>query len=255
MNFGKMTTGAASVVAGLLFAGSASAAEPYGVWMNDTGRGAIEIKDCDGKLCGHVVWVKDKSDTEGCGRQIIGEASKVGRSLWDNGWIYSPERKKRYDLELKALGDDRLRVKGYAGVKFLSKTMIWTRAPDDLERCGDDEQAATTGGRDEAAPSKPERVTREEPSSSSRRALSLEEIRAQERDREARRNDDRDNRSRDSGSSNDSVASNEPEEEKKGGLDVSSIRDKIGDVIQKDGDGNCKLDLPWVKLDFQCDKD
>ncbi|MEM8617413.1 MAG: hypothetical protein AAGF20_10815, partial [Pseudomonadota bacterium] len=30
---------------------------------------------------------------------------------------------------------DRLRVKGYKGSKFFSKTMIWTKAPADLERC------------------------------------------------------------------------------------------------------------------------
>ena len=27
---------------------------------------------------------------------------------------------------------------GYAGMKFLSETMTWTRAPADLKKCGDD---------------------------------------------------------------------------------------------------------------------
>jgi uncharacterized protein (DUF2147 family) len=116
--------------------------EPTGVWMNDTGRGAIEIKNCGGALCGHVVWVKDTTDTRGCGRQIIGNAAKVGTGVWDNGWIYNPDKKKKYDVELKPLSNGTLQVTGYAGSKFFSKKMIWKRAPSDLVRCGAEETIA-----------------------------------------------------------------------------------------------------------------
>jgi uncharacterized protein (DUF2147 family) len=119
-----------------------AAGDPTGVWFNDTGRGAIEIKPCGGALCGHVVWVKDPTDTKGCGRQIIGSAAKVGAGVWDNGWIYSPEKKQKYDVELKPLANGKLQVTGYAGTKLFSKTMIWTRAPADLARCGKPETIA-----------------------------------------------------------------------------------------------------------------
>ena len=121
---------------------TAQAADPTGVWINDTGRGAIEIKSCGASLCGHVVWVKDTSDTKGCGRQIIGNAAKVDGSTWDNGWIYSPEKKKKYDVELKPLSNGTLQVTGYAGTKLFSKTMIWKRAPANLVRCGAQETIA-----------------------------------------------------------------------------------------------------------------
>jgi hypothetical protein len=110
--------------------------------MNDTGRGAIEIKNCGGSLCGHVVWVKDTNDTKGCGRQIIGNAAKVGANVWDNGWIYNPDKKKKYDVELKPLSNGTLQVTGYAGSKFFSKTMIWKRAPANLVRCGSEQTVA-----------------------------------------------------------------------------------------------------------------
>ncbi len=113
-----------------------AASDPKGIWLNDTGRGAVEIKNCGGALCGHVVWVKDGADAKGCGKQIIGEARPAGGANWGNGWIYSPEKKRRYDVELTPLGEDKLRVVGYAGVKLFSKTMIWKRAPADLQRCG-----------------------------------------------------------------------------------------------------------------------
>ena len=131
-------TSAALVAAALTFpaASAHAASSPKGVWMNDTGRGAIEIKSCGDALCGHVVWVKATGDEKGCGKQIIGEARPAGSGHWDNGWIYSPEKKRRYDVELTPLSESRLRVVGYAGTKFFSKTMIWTKAPDDLQRCG-----------------------------------------------------------------------------------------------------------------------
>ena len=136
--------GPAVFATALLLSGTANAApDVTGVWINDTGRGAVEIKSCGDALCGHVVWTKDKADAKGCGKQIIGDATKVGAGLWDNGWIYSPEKKARYDVELKPLDNGNLRVTGYAGTKFFSKTMIWTRAPADLARC-DKVQAAVT---------------------------------------------------------------------------------------------------------------
>ena len=113
-----------------------AAPDPTGIWMNDTGRGAVEIKQCGNALCGNVVWVKSATDSKGCGKQIIGGVAPVGGGRWDNGWIYSPEKGRKYDVELTPLKNGTLRVTGYAGVKFLSKTMIWTRAPQDLQLCG-----------------------------------------------------------------------------------------------------------------------
>ena len=121
-----------------------AAPDPTGIWLNDTGRGAVEIKQCGNALCGNVVWVKAASDSNGCGKQVIGGVAPVGGGRWDNGWIYSPERGRKYDVELTPLKNGTLRVTGYAGVKFLSKTMIWKRAPQDLQLCGQTEAKAET---------------------------------------------------------------------------------------------------------------
>lgn len=133
--------------------GAFAASDPTGVWLNDTGRGAIEIKPCGNALCGNVVWVKDQADAKGCGKQIIGNVAPVGGGRWDNGWIYSPERGRRYNVELTPLADGKLRVTGYAGLRFLSKTMIWTRAPADLQLCGQ------SGTQVEAKPGQPANAT------------------------------------------------------------------------------------------------
>ena len=121
-----------------------AAPDPTGIWLNDTGRGAVEIKQCGNALCGNVVWVKAASDSKGCGKQVIGGVAPVGGGRWDHGWIYSPERGRKYDVELTPLKNGTLRVTGYAGVKFFSKTMIWKRAPQDLQLCGQTEAKAET---------------------------------------------------------------------------------------------------------------
>jgi uncharacterized protein (DUF2147 family) len=122
-------------LAATLSAASANAS-PLGVWLDHTGRGAVEISDCNGKLCGRLVWLKEANHKEGCGLQIFGDVKPVGTNRWDNGWIIDPEKdlNTRYDVEITLQGD-KLKVMGYAGMKFLSQTMIWKRAPDSLQKC------------------------------------------------------------------------------------------------------------------------
>ena len=56
-----------------------AAGSPYGVWIDQTGRGAVEITDCGGKLCGKLVWFQDaKYEKDGCNFQIIGNVRPVG---------------------------------------------------------------------------------------------------------------------------------------------------------------------------------
>jgi uncharacterized protein (DUF2147 family) len=135
--------------AGLIVGGTAWAdSDPRGVWIDDKGRGGVEIKDCGAHLCGHVVWARDEAESKkGCGKQIIGDVAPQGSGLWDNGWIYDPDTGKKYDVELKLLDDNRLSVKGYAGVKFFSRSMIWTRAPADTKRCDAVEAKTVEPGR------------------------------------------------------------------------------------------------------------
>lgn len=126
----------ASAAVVLFFAGSAAAnPDPRGVWIDHTGRGAVEITDCDEGLCGKLVWLKDADNAQACGIQILGEVKPVGSGVWDKGWIYDPEQDAKYSVELKPMGEDQLRVMGYLGTKLLSETMVWKRAPADLERC------------------------------------------------------------------------------------------------------------------------
>jgi uncharacterized protein (DUF2147 family) len=114
---------------------ASAAAEPTGIWIDHTGSGAVEITNCGGALCGRVVWVKDGASASACGMQILGNVKAVAGGKWDNGWIYDPEEKAKYSVEITPMGADRLKVMGYMGSKMLSETMMWKRAPADIKRC------------------------------------------------------------------------------------------------------------------------
>lgn len=124
-----------------------------GVWLDDTGQGAIEITPCGDRLCGRVVWLREPADQAGrpivdannpdpgrrrrpvCGLPVIGDLVRQNDGSWDRGWIYDPKVGKSYDVELRLNAPERLTVTGYVGIKLLSETFVWTRAPAALERC------------------------------------------------------------------------------------------------------------------------
>lgn len=145
MRFDRIATPCVGLALAMLSAAAAHADNsPLGVWIDHTGRGAVEINECEGKLCGRVAWVKDAENAKDCGKQIIGAVAPVGKNKWDNGWIYDPDRGQRFDVELTALEGDKLRVKGYAGTKWLSETYTWKRAPGDLQTCTAGQAAQAT---------------------------------------------------------------------------------------------------------------
>jgi uncharacterized protein (DUF2147 family) len=117
-----------------------------GIWLDQTGRGAVEVTNCGPNVCGRLVWVKDGKDAKGCGLQILGDVKPVAGGKYDNGWIYDPDEDQKYSVELTPIGADKLKVLGYAGSKFFSETMIWKRAPADLKRC--DAPGTTASGSD-----------------------------------------------------------------------------------------------------------
>ena len=117
----------------LLVSGEANAAAVSGLYYDHTGRSAIQVSKCGSGLCGRIVWLKNKAHESVCGTAIIGGGKKVGNS-YDTGWIYSPERGRKYSVEITPMGNS-LKVMGYAGSKMFSKTMMWKRAPSNLKRC------------------------------------------------------------------------------------------------------------------------
>ena len=146
-----------------------------GVWIDHTGRGAVEIVPCaqipapgvaapapppptakpvePQNLCGRIVWLQNPNDPKGkplvdnlnkdatkrgapiCGLQILGGVKPQTDGSWDKGWIYDPEQGSAFDVELRLRNPETLQVKGYLGVKFLSETYVWRRAKQLPPKC------------------------------------------------------------------------------------------------------------------------
>ncbi|MFA5958496.1 DUF2147 domain-containing protein [Hyphomicrobium sp.] len=248
-----------AAVPGSAFAGS----DPTGIWLNDTGRGAVEIKACGSAMCGNVVWVKSATDAGGCGKQVIGNVASVGAGRWDNGWIFSPERNRKYDVELTPLANGNLKVVGYAGMKFLSKTMIWKPAPADLQLCGQTEATKkpeiTTGTiPPPPAPAAPSAATsasmpapaKEAEATASEKTPPIAAAPAAKPDQaQAPATAPADETAKDDTGAPDD------------GNDIAGAlgKIKIGDlsldkVLTKTKSGKCKLDLPWLKVTIDCEQ-
>lgn len=138
---------------------AAGGVSELGLWYNDAGKGAVEIRPCAtsgrdaNKLCGFIVWLKEpnfkngKPLTDGynsdpskrhrpiCGLPVLGGLQRVSDGGYDNGWVYDPEQGQAFDAAIQLRTSDRLILTGYKGIKFFSKSFLWKRAPADLPRC------------------------------------------------------------------------------------------------------------------------
>jgi uncharacterized protein (DUF2147 family) len=138
-----------------------SAAPPeIGLWYDDSGKGAVQIAPCGGKLCGHIVWLQDPLSSNGkplrdkynpepgmrnrliCGIQVLGNLAPQSDGKWGQGWVYDPKVGKSYNVEISLSNQNTLTVYGYAGIKLFGKTLYWKRAPGDLPRCKRDARAS-----------------------------------------------------------------------------------------------------------------
>lgn len=136
----KLVLGIAVAVG--LFASTALAADPSGLWLTEDGSAKIKIAMCGANVCGTVAWLQEPHDTNGKpkvdiynadtskrSRPIIGvpvilSMKPAGADKW-SGDIYNAEDGKTYNASLTLSGTDKLVVQGC--VTVFCKTKTWTR--------------------------------------------------------------------------------------------------------------------------------
>lgn len=138
----------------LLLPGEARASDPTGLWWAESGYAQVEIQRCGEALCGEVVWLRHPLDEQGCdlrdvenpepglrGRPVLGltilrdlQASPDDPAEWSGGEIYDPGSGRTYSAVLEMEGRDRLRVRGYLGIRLLGRTTTWIRVGSE-SRC------------------------------------------------------------------------------------------------------------------------
>jgi len=137
----------------LLTPASAHAGDPTGLWWADGGAAQVEIVRCDEALCGKVVWLRSPFDLNGCplrdeknpdpelrGRDVLGlqllhglRPSDADEEEWKGGRIYDPGAGRTYRAALRMDGPDRLKLRGYMGIRLLGRTTDWIRVREEMQ--------------------------------------------------------------------------------------------------------------------------
>lgn len=160
--FTRAITGGAIAVlvsaAGTASFAAGGAPKEAGVWIDETGKGAVKIEVCGERLCGRIVWLKDLVNDQGevltdknnpdpaqrtrtiCGLPVLGQLQAMPEGGFDGGWVYDPKVGKSYSVAIELAGPNDLTVTGYKGVKLLGKSFGWTRAKTELPSCAGEPQ-------------------------------------------------------------------------------------------------------------------
>ena len=122
----------------------AIAATPHGVWLSSDGRVKVKVSDCQGALCGRVVWLKEPLDPEThrprtdkknpdaskrgqpmLGLNVVRGLQPAGENKW-SGAIYNADDGKSYDVNVKLVSSKKMALEGCM-VRVFCKSQTWTR--------------------------------------------------------------------------------------------------------------------------------
>ncbi|WP_297511580.1 DUF2147 domain-containing protein [uncultured Caulobacter sp.] len=125
---------ALGAAAGAARAETAPASDIYGVWRNPKGSVHIEIKACETRTCGVVVWanadaradVKKKNNQDLVGMQLLRDFASNGANEW-KGRVYVPDLDMTFSGQVRLLDRTSLKAKGCLLPNFLCKSQVWTR--------------------------------------------------------------------------------------------------------------------------------
>ena len=112
-------------VASFGIASTASAADPYGIWIRPSTGTQVSFYNCGGKLCGKIVAVKDGSRKKEIGTVIMHGAAKSGENKWE-GDLLDASSGKTYAGVVTLEGPSALNLKGCVGGLFCSGE-TWTK--------------------------------------------------------------------------------------------------------------------------------
>lgn len=135
------------VLLSLAVPSAAVAAEiPYGVWLLAS-KVAVEVFDCDGLLCGRVVWLQQPRDATGqltrdwknpdpalrerplCGQTVLWGLKPASLDRWKNGWLYNPDDGTIYRVNGRLSSADVIVARIYLGIPLIGETWTWLRVP------------------------------------------------------------------------------------------------------------------------------
>lgn len=125
---------------------TAWATVPEGVWLMDA-KAAVQIFDCDGLLCGRILWLQIPRDPQGqlirdknnpdpalrqrqlCGLTILWGLRPTSQDRWADGWFYNPDDGTTYRVSAQLRSADVIRARIYLGIPFFGESKTLSRVP------------------------------------------------------------------------------------------------------------------------------
>jgi len=119
---------------------------PEGIWLLPLSA-AVQIFDCQGLLCGRIVWLAYARSADGqlaldkknpdealrqrplCGQTVLWGLTPQGVDHWKDGWLYNPHDGTTYRITGQVRGPDTLVARIYLGIPLFGETSIWQRVP------------------------------------------------------------------------------------------------------------------------------
>jgi uncharacterized protein (DUF2147 family) len=117
-----------------------------GVWFTENKDGKVQVYRVGDKYYGKLIWGKDMFEADGITSKkdknnsdnslrdrdiknlvILSDLSYDDRE-WAGGKIYDPLSGKTYSCKVK-WSENKLDIRGYAGIAIFGRTTIWTKAP------------------------------------------------------------------------------------------------------------------------------
>jgi uncharacterized protein (DUF2147 family) len=124
---------------------TAIASDPNGVWLSTDGRVKVRVTNCDGALCGTVVWLKEPIDPQTqrprtdklnpdvnkrgrpmLGLQVVQGLRPLGADKW-SGPIYNADEGHSYNVSLTLVSPTKVALEGCI-LDVFCKVETWTRA-------------------------------------------------------------------------------------------------------------------------------
>ncbi|KRQ06457.1 MULTISPECIES: DUF2147 domain-containing protein [Bradyrhizobium] len=121
----------------------AQSAEASGTWLTQAGDARVKISKCGGGICGHIVWLREPTDTATgqpatdsknpnpalakrsmIGLPLFSGMQPAGPNKW-SGQIYNADDGNTYASSVTVTGAETLRVEGCVGALCGGET--WSR--------------------------------------------------------------------------------------------------------------------------------
>lgn len=105
-----------------------------GIWTNPRGTVKVQTRDCDGRLCGHIVWAAPEAVADAresgvpqlIGVQLLRDYRAIEAGRWQ-GQVYVPDMGRSFSSTIRKINANRLKISGCVLGGWICKSQIWQR--------------------------------------------------------------------------------------------------------------------------------